>query len=159
LAKFWTPSLITNITMCSYPQNWIHAVIRLDVIYERYGQKKKKNFSKNLEKLLESKPKKSYFHDMFSRRTRPQWVRKNYILCMWFVFFFSWFFSKSYDLCHIRCGSYVSVDEILNSWSDYKYNDVLISTKSGSCSDPSGCDLLTLRTKKKFFQSKSRKNF
>jgi hypothetical protein len=70
---------------------------------------------------------------MFSRRPRPRWAKKNNI-------FFSWFFSKSNVQRHIRSGSYVSVGEILNSWPDYKYKDVLLSTKSGSCSDPSGRD-------------------
>jgi hypothetical protein len=75
---------------------------------------------------------------MFSRRARPRWAKKIF-------FFFSWFFSKSNVQRHLRSDSYVSVAEILNSWPDYK-KDVLLSTKSGSCGDPSGRDSRTLHT-------------
>jgi hypothetical protein len=55
---------------------------------------------------------------------------------------------------HLRSGSYVSLGEILNTWPDYKYKDVLLSTKSGSYSDPSGRELLTLRRQIDFFNAK-----
>jgi hypothetical protein len=47
---------------------------------------------------------------------------------------------------HLQTGSYMSVGEILNSWPNYKYKDVLQSTKSGSYGDPAGRDPLTLHT-------------
>jgi hypothetical protein len=46
----------------------------------------------------------------------------------------------------------MSVDEILNTWPDYKCKDVLLSTKSGSSGDPSGRD-------PRMFLSKSGRKF
>jgi hypothetical protein len=44
LAKFWTPGLITNVKMCSYPQIRVPPVIRLDVTHERFCQNLGENF-------------------------------------------------------------------------------------------------------------------
>jgi hypothetical protein len=46
--------------------------------------------------------------------------------------FFDFLFFFKVQL-HLQSGSYVSFGEILNTGPDYKYKDVLLSTKSDSC--------------------------